>query len=622
MGVVLAWFVSSAIALWFKKKIEDVAFISILLITGIIFISGLVYSLNPGVYIALFLSIICLLFCLFKLFTSINDVKEFVLTPGGIAFAFFIVFFAIFSQERGFVKSDEFTYWGYRLRGFFEYGDLWYGTHTHPATTTLWELFAEKTWIGFSESMAFWSLDILIISMMLPLYRFVSGENKLLKGISISIIVFLFPLSLWEWSWSSIMPDAVLGIGVGYCFAAAYEYLSTREKINLVQLYAGLYLIISTKRIGILWAGLILFSFVLLLFNDKKEYFLAAKLVIWTTISYILWLGIGAYAAIPLVSVIVALILELVYQRNYTILRSKFLWSVISLAIFIAVYYIAQKYIYNSGLNKVSTLNFCEGIFTKNITFYGELIRLSVFDLTCVFCAFLLYLSYIKKKQTLFCKVGYCVAFSLTIFILCLWVTYSTYIVEANEGFGQYVPGFERYVIGCFAAPIMLTAVWLFDEYGNKTRYLCITLTFAILLMTNISLASNYLIDKPESIEFYGFDNAGISLTESDKVYAIYEVPIDSYVDYTCALRYGMFPAECSSRNEFTLVNGDREKCITPGEFSQVLLEGQYDYVYIQTIDDNFEEVYRDMLHYDGMIQSGTVFEVVKENGKAALYKK
>lgn len=139
--------------------------------------------------------------------------------------------------------------------------------------------------------------------------------------------------------------------------------------------------------------------------------------------------------------------------------------------------------------------------------------------------------------------------------------------------------------------------------------------------MTNLSYASNYLINRPEPIRFYGFEAAGITLTENDKVYTIYETPIDSYSDYTCALVYGLFPAKCNTDNEFTLVNGDEERCITPDEFSKVLLDGEYNYVYIQTIDANFERLYGDMLDYDGVIQSGTVFEVLDKNGTAVLKK-
>lgn len=53
-----------------------------------------------------------------------------------------------------------------------------------------------------------------------------------------------------------------------------------------------------------------------------------------------------------------------------------------------------------------------------------------------------------------------------------------------------------------------------------------------------------------------------------------------------------------------------------------MLLDGQYNYVYVQTVDEIFEEIYKDMLDYEGTIQSGTVFEVVKENGSVILRKK
>ena len=80
-----------------------------------------------------------------------------------------------------------------------------------------------------------------------------------------------------------------------------------------------------------------------------------------------------------------------------------------------------------------------------------------------------------------------------------------------------------------------------------------------------------------------------------------------------------MFPADCNTQNEFTLINGDVNSFITPAEFSKILTEGDYNYVYIQTIDDNFETVYGEMLDYNGAIASGTVFEVVPHDDGMVL---
>lgn len=622
MGILLTWPVAAALSLKLRRRIEDTALIGIIIMTVIMLIPSLLFKLEIGLYAALFFGVICCVYLVIKFFKSSNQLKDYIFTPGGAAFLFFIMFFAVFSMGRGFSKTDEFGYWGHILKGFYKYDDIRFYTTLHPRTTILWEYFAEKTWIGYAESMAFWAVDVLLVSMLLPAFRFVNEERKLFDTLLLSVIVFLFPLSLWSFSWASIMPDAIIGISVGFVFVAAYEYIKTKDYVYAMQLFAGLYLLTTSKRIGILWASLAIFSIVFVSRLDRSCLRVVAGLVCMDVLAYAVWLGVSKYLLLPPLAAVAGVVLVWGYKEHYRIITGKWFIALAALVFVAAGYIAAQKLIYSNELNLSSTLNYCRGVFTTNNIAFGQVIKLSMLSLTVLFGALLLYLRQKNEANHLIYCMGISVIFSSFIFNLCLWAQYSTAIVKANEGFGQYVPGFERYVLGSFFAPLMLMGYWFLDKYGKKFRYSIMALFIGMLLMTDVSYASDYLIDKQAPVKFYGFEDAGITLNEDDKIYVIYEVPIDSNLDYSAAFGYGFFPAECISENEFYLINGDADKCITPKEFENILKDGQYDYVYIQTIDEHFVEIYGDMIEFDGVINSGTVFTVTeKDDGSVCLKK-
>ncbi len=613
MGVCFSWAVAAALALKSKKKIEDTVTIAIAVITMLIFIPGLVVSLVPGIYLALAFCVLCTAFCVFSLFTSRDDYKKYVFTPGGCAFLIFILFFAVFSIGRGFVKSDEFTYWGYILKGYYNYADLRFGKPIHPGISIIWNYFAEKTWLGYSEGMAFWATNALNISMLLPFFKYIKGDRVVGKTIAMGVALFLLPLSVWNWAWNTVMPDAIIGLAVGYSFCAAYNYLKTQDSFMFLQVLTGLYLLSSLKRIGILWAALVIFSIVFLRTLETLEIKDTILLVACSTIPYLLWLGFSLYAVLPVLAATGAIIIAAIYKRFPTILNNRVLQIILALLAMVVVYLASGRLIFSDELNKISTINYCKAVFGTDNVCFGELVR---FSMSSLLVAFLVLLLFIRKKNNgkdMYFPLGICVVLSAVLFGIGLWAQYSLAIVSANEGFGQYVPGFERYILGCFYAPIMFGMMVVLEEYHDQLRYSIEGVLITFLLMTNISYATDYVIDKREPIRFYGFENAGITLTQDDNIFAIYEVEIDSATDYTMAMEYGMFPANCNTQNEFTLIDGDMNLCIAPAEFSRILTEGGYNYVYIQTIDENFETVYGEMLDYNGAITSGTVFEVIPD---------
>ena len=184
-------------------------------------------------------------------------------------YLFFIVVLGFLSMDRGFSRADEFTFWGVKLKYLYSGGRISFPGSIHPGSAILWELFAEKTWIGYTESMAIWAMAVMIVSLLMPLYRFVTGTNRLLKSICLGILLVFYLYVIDTSSLTSIMADTVLGCSIAYTTCSIYEYLNEKEQIYLIKVLFGLCYMSTLKRSDIIFCGLLL-MFLAYLCTQKK----------------------------------------------------------------------------------------------------------------------------------------------------------------------------------------------------------------------------------------------------------------------------------------------------------------------------------------------------------------
>nr|WP_297767854.1 hypothetical protein [uncultured Butyrivibrio sp.] len=634
MGIFLLYAFALAIALKYKRTVGDAAAIGLMVIITSYSICGELFSLTKGFYAVLVICSFCVGYCILSCSIHFRDSLKIIISPGSIILIVLIVFFAISSMGRGYRFTDEYDYWAYNLKGYYYLDDIRSGGICHPHAFVIWWLFAEKTWICFSESMALFAQCVAEIVMLLPLTNYIKGKHIVIKSVCITTIIVLIPMMLWKYSYSSILGDGLLFCGVIYTIITMVEYLEKCDKWYAFQLLWGAYILSSIKRIGILYASLIIMFMVLVCFQDYYQFikrdkntilYLVAMIAI-PSFTYIFWLGTSMYALLPIVGAIGGYLLAKIVNCRSVFIRHEDFFAGIGICLlffagFITIYLFSKT----AHLNRIIIASFIDGIVNTHLVSVGNIVPLSLMTLTLLLIVLLIvYYGHVRRGTEkvwnrfdfafLWSSIG--VIIINTIFLLALLITFITQIHS------QYAGEMDRYSLPCFAGIVILFILFAIKKYSMDEFRTIVYLTIAIVLFTNVADFSKYLIDRRDQFKFYGFESAGIELKETDRLYLVYEEKLDLENDINSAFLYEMYPCSCSIKNGMTWEKIGDGQHITSEELAEELLDGNYNYVYIQTVDEEFANDYSDMFEDAENVKSGDVYEVVQDKNDVVFLRK
>ena len=630
MGVLLSWVVALAIACRFKKRLGEVATIGILVITIIITLVSKFSNYDMGCYCAFIFCALCFFYVIYKLIVNRNALKETILSPDSIALLFFIIFFAVNSMGRGITGRDESTYWGWALKGFYYYNYSMV-LDIHPKMAIMWALFAEKSWITFSDSMALWAFDVLTVSLFLPFFGYIK-KDKIWNSIALVAVTLLLPLSFHSVAYMAILADAIFSVAVGFTAVACYRYFTIRQKFNWIQILFGLYLISGTKRIGMLWCGLLCFMLAYMLCKyegfNRSTFFKFIEIVAIPDLTYMIWLGKSYYQLIPILLLLCGILVF--YFISLPRMKRSILICVISLVCIIVGGYIVRNVLMQDDLRRKYTIDYINAIFSNADISWGNIVGVSIFSFLLMFSTLLLYINnkevnIWKLDNGVFLTQGVLILISCVVFLASVSIVFANATgleIAARSNGGSIVPTFRRYSIGIYLIILFLCMCYYLDncDYFYKlTGKVFYKYPFAVLLlitifMTDESTLSKYILEKQEHVDFYGFEKAGITLTPMDSIFYIQEVKMDVDEQYRVgpAFQYDMFPAWSVVENDFwyKTLEENGHKYLSKEAFSKVLTDGKYSYVYIQNVDDEFSKLYGEMFENVDSFISGSVFRV------------
>ena len=181
-----------------------------------------------------------------------------------------------------------------------------------------------------------------------------------------------------------------------------------------------------------------------------------------------------------------------------------------------------------------------------------------------------------------------------------IWYLEITAIGPANGGVGGLS---VRYFIPLLI-PLYLTTLFLFLKFNDTYVIPCLVgMTFLVHAYSDYEMATQNLLYKKESIEFYEFEKNGITLTPQDHVYLIDEK--DDYVYTDRAFYNYICPARSQFGSNYNYLINDSGGVMkqTKDEFESLLEAGGYDYVYIQLITPTTTNQYASL--FDGMDKIG-----------------
>lgn len=250
---------------YYNEPFERTLPISLLGITFLMYIAGLMNALRDGIYVIFLLGVILYAAVIYKIVKQgiRKSVSQIVTVP---FIMFTVFFFTILVANRGIRPHvwDEFTHWALAVKSMCYHDALPTRSHDvfvskdYPPGVTLFQYFYAR-WVMLSRGTdvfpvgaAYAATQMLQISFVFPLIRHKNIDSAL-SIIMTSMLVFLFPLFFFESIYRDIYADSTMGILIGASIATV-ALTPVKEKnlyYHILVLLECAFLVL-TKRVGIL----------------------------------------------------------------------------------------------------------------------------------------------------------------------------------------------------------------------------------------------------------------------------------------------------------------------------------------------------------------------------------
>ena len=544
---------------------------------------------------------------------NINEFKVNYLSTGFYIFVAIYFLIYIFYYNNAFTTWDEFSHWGYMIKGMLKYDSFYteclldLNHRDYPPIIQLFELFYVNLSLGFKEAYLTRSIHLLSLSLFIPAIcneiknSNQNKENKIIKnfvkGLLISIVIFLTLLFFDQHKIiNTIYIDYLIAIICAYLLYLVFLEKELFSNFFLINLSIGFSFLLLTKQISICFYLMILFLYFGRLLIEKKIIQKINKNYIINIIKIIILLCI-----IPLFIWLVwdkyIEQFDLYQQFNMSDIKVNELIDIIK---------------GNGGLvwQQTAFKNFSNAFFNKSIT--TSYITLSYIQ-AFIFAILLLLgvksyfkINFNKKNFTLLlltliiCFLGYA-------FVMML-----TYVFCFGEREGPNLASFNRYMVTYILICISFV-IMIFIKYNHKNEIKTYLLVIGILIIMQSSNVLSYCIPKIRYENTYSNHISRIINNTEDNT-SIYIVSQgDTYGDTFSRLRFYLFDNRIVSSKYRDLKEYDVE--IYQNKIEPYIL--QFDYIYIFKTDEILKTDYQFL--FGEKIKNGNIYKIIKEDNKVRL---
>lgn len=623
--------------------------LTIFLLSLVLYLFGLVHLLPVGACVACIFIVFAIGYTVFYLLKKDQRILALIKSSASVTLLVAAVFFTYFSINRGINEAndvDSLRVWALQVKNMCYYDVLYSTAFTsegiYSPGTMLWNYLACKSWIGYSEGIMFLAQSMFTVSLLLPLYECVPNTKYRTKAsVIVFFLILLIPASFRADVYGSLYVDVILSELTFYGVISVYHFFQEGGRFDIANIACLLFVLTFAKRIGITNASVILFAFAVCISylgrsagKQIKAGQKAALLALFTltpVIFYWSWAvvtsglasSLSAPLLLPFVGCIGGLLIGTLVKKTRKYLNLKTL-AIIAVLLVIAFLEVGKRYFLRDEDISQITINFVENLFLTERCSYGQTLPLSVGAFTIVIIGiwYLVNHFYRLRVTRLVKTLAASVFVGMIGYLVVLLFTYTGIISQYFDWETKYLPSYDRYMMPWLFVLLGTTVALLLSTVGREhwiTYPMCL---LVILLSLNISAFVDYMIEKPRQTEFYAFEQAGVELTADDVVYFIDETDTETVLQ---SFNYSLLPAraykdEPSLSYEDALV--DDEGQTTYPSLSKVRSEiAECDYVYIQTIDDEFVERYQDLFSDPAEIETGTAYDVILEDGTVMLEK-
>ena len=635
MAILLVYFVAMAMALRWDKKIGETAATAIMLLSLVLYVPALFTTLSVSIFGPMVVISIAILYCLYCLIVRRKLTIEMFFSPGSIAFIFLIFFFAAFSMGRGLYDFDDLTCWALKVKKMVMYSqlnnDFSAGTVDYPPATMLWEYIACKTWVGYGEGIVLWAYTVYIVACTLPLTRFIEKPHKIVKLIIVIGVIILLPLAGTSKAYTRLASDVLLANLTFYNLYMLKQYIESKNRYYFGTLLLGIFAVTLAKRIGIVFAGVIIMVAAFICFREGKKWEIEKNKSILLTGAMIITSG-GAYYsfyqstayqdhelisytwAVQNVPLLLGMLLagvvctwgyhlikhhaEIAKWRNNTIAFAVLLMSGVA---------IKRLFCYNEWATTVTDV-FTEQIFSTEQSHFGSLFPLSTMYLYIIILIVLYIVNrYLIKRNRMDCSTS--LDFNIAVMIIVSMLVYMAVLLQSYirsiglENSDADLPSFERYMIPCWLV-ITEWGIYMFLRIQKNIQWkLYLVLGITMLFIADPGDLAGYMLVKYKQPEYLGIERSGVELTQRDSIYFVNGNEDNQF--RTAPFSYYVMPASSDTAGVLRL---DSQNPITAREFAMAIKEGGYNYIYINQLDPRFIELY------------GTLFENGKDISPEHIY--
>lgn len=649
MSSILFYFAALMMAHKFKKKLNWTAPLTILLLSLILYLFGLLDLLLVGAYAECIFIVFAIVYSIYYILKKDKDIIALMKSPASVTLIIAAIFFTYFSLNRGLSEAndvDSLRVWALQVKNMCYYDVLYSPSFTSEGNyspgTMLWNYLACKSWIGYSEGIMFLAQSMFTVSLLLPLYDCIENyPYKKKASVIVFFLIFLIPASFRADVYGSLYVDVILSELTFYGAISVYRLFREGGRFDILNITCTLFVLTFAKRIGITNASAVIFTCALCMsyldpadgnrIGTGKKIALLSLFTLAPVIFYWSWAvvttgfenSLSSPMLLPFVGGIGGWLIGAVLKKTRKYLNHTTA-AIVGVLVLIALIQIGKQYFLKDDDTSQITISFVENIFLTERCYYGQTLPLSVGAFTIIVLSiwYLIHHFYRNQISRLAKTLTGSIFVGMIGYLVVLLFTYVGIISLYFDSETKYLPSFDRYMMPWMFVLLGMTIVVLLSTAGREHWIIYPMCLVAILLSLNISDFADYMLEKPSLIEFYAFEQADVELTADDVVYFIDETDSQGELQ---AFNYSLLPAkaykdEPSLSYKEALVDSDDQTSYP--SLSEVRSEiAECDYVYIQMIDDEFVDRYKDLFEDPSEIDTGAVYNVIHENGTVMLEK-
>lgn len=633
MGIILTLFPAAIAAYVLKKKTADTYAITALVESCIIYLFGICGFLNAGLYVVLAATVISVPIAVIMLIFRIRRKEKFY-SYDTFLLLLSIVFFAVMNYGRDVTSKDDMTFYTLSVKNYLYFGTMFspYDTSigTHPPLLRLWQLFAMKTWVGYSDSICLWANSVLFFAALLPIAGEIKEDRYHLRKTLLAFALFLSPMVVNANPYTTLGPDIFLGALLFAGIYHAFQYTRTDENWCLFASVTSLVALTLAKQAGFLFAVVgiwICLSMILgksegLTFVRKHKSISIYLIYLIPSLAVLSWYHLHLYFACMLAGTIGAFLLVVVESKwSEWFIDHKAYWIPvllvgIVLVCGVLVWRIPQRaYPFRVLASHLEELFMPQDSQSQILPLTnGAIVLLSAVCWGIVRRRFCSDRDAEAKENSQFIAVFSKLIVGFVLTWLAFYVMFIVIIGPANQMGTIPIP---RYLI---PIPYTLAMFWLLFLVQHPSPKLSVESLLgcaiaAFLITGNSPDFLRDMADRHAAMRYYAFEDAGITLMPGDTVYFVDQVEEDKTRDRQ--FYSYMIPATSNFRRDYLLGAGSftadltstsTGEAYTAAEWAAILTD--YKYLYLQTYDDDFIARYGELFEDQQDIATGNVYYI------------